>query len=67
MPTTVDDALNALDGKFEDIEAMVESKVVKHYLGIKRWESNWVKEMDTKEVRFLQGCSSDAISSYIAV
>lgn len=47
MPAIVDDALDALDGKFEDIEAMMESKVIKHYLEIKRWESNRVKEMDT--------------------
>lgn len=40
MPATADEALDALDGKFEDIEAMMESKAVKHYLEIKRWESN---------------------------
>lgn len=53
MPATVDESLDALDEKFENIEAMMESKVVKHYLEIKRWESNRVKEMDTKEVRAL--------------
>lgn len=49
MPATVDDALDALDGKFEELESMMESMVVKHYSEIKRWESTRVQSMDAKE------------------
>jgi glutamine synthetase len=53
LPQTVDHALDSLHEIFEELESIMESKVVQHYLDIKRWESNRLKSMDHKDLRAL--------------
>ncbi|OQE16323.1 hypothetical protein PENFLA_c028G01663 [Penicillium flavigenum] len=53
LPQTLDKSLDCLNGEFQELESMMESKVIQHYLKIKRWESARLKSMDAKDVRAL--------------
>lgn len=53
MPHSVDSALSCLDGISEELQSMMESSVVQHYLEMKRWELSLLRNMDPKDVRAL--------------
>ncbi|KAI9935119.1 hypothetical protein ASPWEDRAFT_175841 [Aspergillus wentii DTO 134E9] len=49
LPRTIDESLDALEGRVEDLQGMMESKIVRHYLELKRYEAERVRAMDPKD------------------
>lgn len=53
MPKTIDEAMDLLDGDLEDFEAMMESRIVGHYVRMKKHEASKLRGMHLEEVREL--------------
>lgn len=59
LPRSIDEALERLGADSEELEAALESQVIRHYLRVKRFEASKVRDMDPEEVRELMevfGC-----------
>lgn len=53
LPQSIDEALNRLDTTFEELEAMMESKIIRHYLYVKKEESSLIRDMGSQAAREL--------------
>ena len=53
LPTSFSDALTLLDGNFDDIEAMMGSAIIGHYLSLKRSELAQLQSLSPNSVRDL--------------
>ncbi|KAL7956818.1 hypothetical protein V8C34DRAFT_325829 [Trichoderma compactum] len=53
LPQSIDEALNRLEETFEELEAMMESKIIRHYLQVKKYEASLVRNMGTQAARDL--------------
>ncbi|KAL7907063.1 hypothetical protein GGI35DRAFT_457594 [Trichoderma velutinum] len=53
LPQSIDEALDRLDTTFEELEAMMESKIIRHYLEVKRYEASLVRDMGSQAARDL--------------
>ena len=53
LPTSSSDALTLLDANFDDIEAMMGSTIIGHYLSLKRSELAQLQSLSPNAVRDL--------------
>ncbi|KAK0757105.1 hypothetical protein N5P37_010634 [Trichoderma harzianum] len=53
LPQSIDEALNQLETTFEELENMMESRIIRHYLQVKRYEASLVQNMGTQAARDL--------------
>ncbi|CEJ81027.1 hypothetical protein VHEMI01180 [[Torrubiella] hemipterigena] len=53
LPSKLDEALDILEGSYADLEGIMESTIIQHYLRVKRTESAKLKEVYQEEVRRL--------------
>ncbi|KAK2845258.1 hypothetical protein FQN49_005895 [Arthroderma sp. PD_2] len=53
LPKTVDEAMGLLQTTFEELEVMMGSQVIRHYLRVKKFEVSKLHGIDSEEVRQL--------------
>ncbi|KAK4076964.1 uncharacterized protein Triagg1_3931 [Trichoderma aggressivum f. europaeum] len=51
LPQSIDEALGRLEMTFEELEVMMESKIIRHYLQVKKYEASLVRDMGTQAAR----------------
>ncbi|KAJ4857825.1 glutamine synthetase, catalytic domain-containing protein [Trichoderma breve] len=53
LPQSLDEALNRLETTFEELENVMESRIIRHYLQMKKYEASLVRNMGTQAARDL--------------
>ncbi|UKZ81788.1 hypothetical protein TrVFT333_009561 [Trichoderma virens FT-333] len=53
LPQSIDEALNRLEMTFEELEATMESKIIRHYLRVKKRDASLFQDMGSQAARDL--------------